>query len=213
MDRIALVNQVKSKIDELSPDDAILVEVGIEDNNPIDTIIESLLDESAKEVLLKAPIHRLSITSSPVTATADTTNDYTGTVEVPSNFLRLVEFRMKEWKRSVVEFCSQDSDIAMRQSNKWLRAKASKPVAILSHRSVSSGDPLVVSTPLVIEYYSVVDDHTIDRFLYIKSDVAENIPIILQDTLCWICASKVLTVFGKVVEAKAAIDNAVDLMQ
>lgn len=202
MNRTALINQVKSKIDELSPSDALIVEVGQDDNKPIDTIIGDLLDESAKEVLLKAPIHRLPATSSANVATADAGDSTIGTIDVPTDFLRLVELKMTQWKRPVTELQQQGSKIAERQYNKYLRGGTVKPVAVLSHRA----------TKLVIEYFSVETVHTVERFLYIKKDVAENIPEILQDALCWICASRVLSVFGKVAESQKAEGNAISLM-
>lgn len=202
MNRTALINQVKSKIDELSPSDALIVEVGQDDNKPIDTIIGDLLDESAKEVLLKAPIHRLPATSSANVATADAGDSTIGTIDVPTDFLRLVELKMTQWKRPVTELQQQGSKIAERQYNKYLRGGTVKPVAVLSHRA----------TKLVIEYFSVETVHTVERFLYIKKDVAENVPEILQDALCWICASRVLSVFGKVAESQKAEGNAISLM-
>lgn len=202
MNRTALINQVKSKIDELSPSTAMIVNVGQEDSKPIDTIIGDLLDESAKEVLLKAPIHRLPATSSANAATADAGDSTIGIIDVPTDFLRLVELKMTQWKRPVTELQQQGSKIAERQYNKYLRGGTVKPVAVLSHRA----------TKLVIEYFSVETVHTVERFLYIKKDVAENIPEILQDALCWICASRVLSVFGKVAESQKAEGNAISLM-
>jgi hypothetical protein len=110
---------------------------------------------------------------------------------------------MSDWKRPVTILEEQGSHIAKRQANKWLRAGINKPVAVLSARP--SG--------FVIEYYSIKTLHTISRFLYIKKDVAENIPAILVDALCWICASRVLGILNKEKESKHALDNAISLMQ
>jgi hypothetical protein len=202
MNRTALINQVKSKIDELSPSDSIIVSVGQDDNKPIDTIIGDLLDESAKEVLLKAPVHRLTVTSSSNAGTAATGDAKTGTIDIPNDYLRLVELKMTDWLRPVTELVPQGTPLANMQYNKYLRGGLNKPVAVLSHRS----------DKMVIEYFTIDTKHTVERFLYIKKDVAENVPEILQDALCWICASRVLTIFGKVEGAKKAEDNAISLM-
>lgn len=202
MNRTALINQVKSKIDELSPSDALIVEVGQDDNKPIDTIIADLLDESAKEVLLKAPVHRLIATGSTNAGVAVSGDSKIGTIDVPSDYLRLVELKMTDWLRPVTELVPQGAPLANMQYNKYLRGGLSKPVAVLSHRS----------NKMVIEYFSVDTNHTVDRFLYIKKDVAENIPEVLQDALCWICASRVLAIFGKTEGAKIAEGNAISLM-
>ncbi len=202
MNRQALINQVKSKIDELSPDDAIIINVGSEDEKPIDTMINDLLDESAKEVLIKAPLYRLSATSSSNTAIPNPDDDKIGTIDVPSDFLRLVELKMADWKRPITELSSPGSPVALNQYNKHLRAGVSKPVAVLYNRS----------TKLVIEYFSIDTSSEIERFLYIKKDVAENVPEVLQDALCWICASRVLAILAKTEEAKKAEENAISLM-
>lgn len=279
MNRTALINQVKSKIDELSPEDAVLVDVGLTDEKPIDTIIDELLDESAKEVLLSAPIYRLHATicnnnpipdvpdaytydidaefpledgnytattaraavpalvkkvglvityetsatqvteqfiGTSITGWADNSKwsatitqppapiakSYTGIVNIPIDYLRLAEFKMQEWERSVTLENIAGDKVSKRQSNRWLRAGTAKPVVVLAHRG----------TNRVLEYYSVVSDHTIERFLYIKSDVAENIPETLQDALCWVCASKVLSIFGNQA-AKTAIEHAISLLK
>ena len=288
MNRTALINQVKAKIDELSPEDAVLVDVGLTDEKPIDTIIDELLDESAKEVLLSAPIYRLNATvcnNNPIPDIPDeyiynvdsevpldegeyysgataraavpilvrkvglvityygmdsgnpelsysqvteqfigtTISDwgdnnkwtetitqppapiaksYAGIVNIPTDYLRLAEFKMQEWERPVTQENIAGDAIAKRQSNRWLRAGVAKPVVVLAHRGVNR----------VLEYYSVVSDHTIERFLYIKSDVAENVPETLQDALCWVCASKVLSIFGNQA-AKTAIENAISLLK
>lgn len=211
MDREGLINSVKSRIDELTASgEPLIVDVGLEDDKPIDVIIEALLDESAKEVLLKAPTHRLKVSSYDVSAIADVSKNYTGTIVLPSDFVRLVEFKMSEWDRPATELYPVGSSIAQRQSNKWLRAKTSKPVAVLSTRAI--GDVSGITVSPVIEYYSVNSSHAVSRFLYIKTDVAENISEWLQDALTWICASKVLTIFGKTGEAKLALDNAVGFL-
>ena len=212
MDRTALINMVKSKIDEISSFDELPVDVGLEDNNPVDSIIENLLDECAKEVLLKAPIHRLTVTSSNAIATPDIAVPQSGTIPLPADFVRLAELKMADWARPVTELHPPGSPVALRQSNKWLRAKNNKPVAILSNRKVTTGNPPITTNPSVIEYYSIKSSHAVSRFMYIKKEVAENIPEWLQDALCWICASKVLTIFNKPTDAKYAIENAVGLL-
>ena len=72
---------------------------------------------------------------------------------------------------------------------------------MISHRGNNLG----------LEIYPFISGNTVERFLYIKNDVAENIPDNLVDALCWICASKVLSVFGR--DSKMSIDYAISLLQ
>lgn len=194
MNRSELINRVKTKIDEITPTDGLIVNVGIADEKPIDDVIDSLLNESAREILLKAPIHRLPVTSSNNTPTA-------GFVQLPSNFLRLVEFKMQSWRRAVVTPYLSGSPEAEMMSFKWRTGTADRPAVVLSHRGSNLG----------LEVYPFISGNTVERFLYIKEDVAENIPDNLVDSLCWVCASKVLSVFGR--DGKVAIDYAISLLQ
>jgi hypothetical protein len=140
MNRLELINRVKSKIDELSPDSAILVSVGMEDNKPIDTMIDNTLDEAAREILLKAPIHRLNVSSHSASI-------IDRIIPLPADFVRLVSLKLKRWKRGVNTLELPDSDMARRQSNKWLQAGDHKPVAILSFRKHGSGANIIEPYP------------------------------------------------------------------
>ena len=203
MERIALVNKVKTKIDEISSDSTLLVDVGMSDENPVDQIIESLLDESAIEVLYKAPFYRLNISSADVDPEVDIADATIGAFVLPKDFLRLVYFRMSDWQRPVTELAMKGDQISTRQYNKHIRGGVARPVGVLSKDERG----------LIIEYYSTKESaHSVTEFKYIKRDVAENLPDQIIDALVWVCAGKVMTVFGNEAAAKNAYDNAQSLM-
>ena len=54
MDRQELIRKVALKMDEISSSDDVIVSVGIDDNNPLYTQIDSLLNESVNDMLMKA---------------------------------------------------------------------------------------------------------------------------------------------------------------
>lgn len=204
MDRVALVNKVKTKIDEISTSDTPLQAITMADEKPIDTIIESLLDESALEILLKAPFHRLDITSATPTITQDETDTTTGKITAPEDFLRLVSFRMDDWERSVTELSIKGDAISRRQSNKYIRGGQSRPVGVLSKSDKG----------IEIEYYSTKSTtHALSEFLYIKKTSAENITDTqMIEAMTWICAGRALLIVGNADDAKNAYDNAQSLM-
>ncbi len=204
MERVELINRVRRKIDEVSAADTPVQSVTIVDENAVDTIIDSLLDESAREVLLKAPVQRLTISSSTPSAVKNANDTTTGTIQVPEDFLRLVSFKMGDWQRSVTSLAVKGDAISMRQSNKYIRGGIAKPVGVIAKNNQG----------IVIEYYSTLqENHTVTEFLYIKEDVAENITgTQMIDALTWICAGKVLSVFGNLPQAQNAYDNAQSLM-
>jgi hypothetical protein len=201
MNRLELINAVKSKVDEISPKD-LIEDVGEGDEKPIAIMIDQMLDECAYMILRIAPVHKLSVTKSTLLAVMNPIDNLIGSVVVPADFVRIVDFKMKDWERSVHELQSPESPLAVRQSNKWLRAGTAKPVAIL--QSGNAGN--------TIEYFSVKSSHDIERYHYIKRELAQFIPSGVQDALCWLCASKVLGIFGNTNGAKTASENALGLI-
>lgn len=204
MERLELVNAVRRKIDEVSAADTPLQSVTIADENAMDTIIESMLDESAREILLKAPFQRLEITSANPAPVRNETDKTIGYIQAPDDYLRLVSFRMSDWQRPVVELAIKGDAISKRQYNKHIRGGVAKPVGVLSRNGQGT----------IIEYFSTnADQHTVAEFLYIKSAPAEDIKDLqMIDALVWICAGKVLSVMGNITQAQNAYDNAQSLM-
>lgn len=203
MERSALINKVKTRIDEVSASGDIIVEVGVENTKPYDSIIDELLDESALEVLLKAPFYRLNISSGNVTPVQDSADTHIGTIILPTDFLRLVSFRMNEWQQPVTSFAVQGDEIAQKQANKHIRGGVAKPVAVLSKST----------NGYVATYYSVQSSHTLKEFLYIKKDTAQNIADTqLIDAMVWICAAKTLGVLNEPTLSNLCYENAKGLM-
>lgn len=201
--RVELINKVKARIDEITDQLAPLVDVGVEDNNPIDTIINTLLDESAVEVLLKAPFVRLDITSdSTAVAVSNSAIPATGTIQLPESFLRLVSLRFDDWHKSVTELAIKGDAVSARQGNKHLRAGKARPVGVLTRNSEGP----------VIEYYSS-DSHEIAELLYIERKSAEQLTNMQTiEAMCWICAARVLQVVGRNDAASNAYNNAQSLL-
>lgn len=203
MGRQSLVNKVKTRIDEVCANADIIVDVDVENSKPYDSIIDELLEESAIEILLKAPFYRLNITNGELTATESSYDSHTGTIVLPDDFLRLVSFKMKDWHRPVTEFALQGSEVAKMQSNKYLRGGVAKPVAVLTKSEEG----------MRVEYYSVRDSHEIEELFYIRRESAEGITDSqLIDAMCWICAGKTLGVLGQAQLMTICYENAKGLM-
>lgn len=206
MTRSALIDAVRVRIDEVSSGAAALVSVGVEENNPTDTMIGSLLDESALEVLQTAPLLRLPIADgSGSTISADNVDTKIGEIALPSNFLRIVCLQMDDWKRPVYNIEPEGSIIANRQKNVYLRGKATKPVAVLEKRP--SG--------YVLCYFSTDSvPHAVKRLDYVPVLTAENMTGDQNiDALCWVCAAKVLTITQDTNAAAAAMEHARSLLK
>lgn len=203
-----LVNKVKTRIDEVSASGDAIVDVGVENTKPYDSIIKELLDESALEILLKAPFYRLPIYTETPTVTQDVNDKKIGTIQIPSDFVRLVSFKMKGWLQPVTSFALPGDAVATKQSNKYIRGGVAKPVAVLYKNSTSN----------YAQYYSLAsdtDEHKVVEFFYVKKlDAASfsGVCIELVDAMCWVCAGKTLGVLGEKGLAEVCYENAKGLM-
>lgn len=219
MTRGLLINKVALKMDEISSSDFVSVSVGLDDNNPLYTQINGLLNESINDVLSKAPIYRLQNhvkIESPkrYRIIGDESNPASRKVaefSVPEGFIRLASIHDDLFQRPITELAVEGSDVDKRQHNRFLMAKTSKPVAVIGRGSdgtriitcysFSNGD-----TPATIMSYieSIVDDYDFDADI----DIDEY----LANIVTWACAGKVFAVQGDALKAKTCDENAMALM-
>lgn len=188
--RLTLINLVKIKLDELIPQgDGVTYTLESSPNvsDPLDLYINGLLDESSTNTIQILPKHLLPITKSTNTATVNT-DKKTGYVEVPADYLRLISFKMSDWKREIEEPITKDDPVYKMQGNEYVRGGISKPVLVLTQKIVSG------TAKTVFEYFSVnyAASHTIEHFLYAAETAAEDLDDKLYPTLTWICAGKIL---------------------
>lgn len=203
MNRSQLINAVKGRIDEVSPlTGNVLVDVGFGDGKTIDSVIDSLLDESAQELYMIAPIHYLNVSTITNVAIPNQNDNKIGIVKLPLDYLRIVEFRMQEWERSVFETVLPGSILEKRQSNEFLRGNISLPVVVMKNNSDGN----------YYEYYSVNTDHTIKINTYIKKEPAENAKETLQASIVLLTASKYFLMNGMIENAKLANESAIKLL-
>jgi hypothetical protein len=180
---------VKTRIDEVTPIGELTVQLSGYDDKPVDYFIDSVLDECADDIQKSAPLWKLTAYSSNNSAVR--IDEYSGYVELPLDFLRLISFKLESWARSVTVPVLSGTVAADRQKNIFLRGGTAKPVCVLGH-SFDKGSP-----KKTLEYYSTVDDnHTIEKFLYSKRMTAENLNNDLVEALVWHTAGKVLGIVG-----------------
>jgi hypothetical protein len=186
--RLTLINLVKIKLDELVPEgEGVKYDLETEPNisDPLDLYINGLLDESATNLLQVAPKHLCPVSQSENVATANT-DEKTGYVKVPDDYLRLYSFKMTEWEREVNDPITTDDPKYKMQSSLYVRGGVAKPILVITHKYISD------AIYRIFEYYSVNSAHTIERFLYIPETAAEDLDDKLYPALTWICAGKIL---------------------
>lgn len=207
MEREALIRKVALKMDEISSSNDVIVSVGIADNNPLYAQIDSLLDESVNDVLMKAPIYRLynhiniAVSSRPTTVNSIKV----GIIEVPDDFLRFASIEDKAFQRPIVTLAVEGDDVDKRQHNKHLVAKKAKPVAVISNDATKKR---------IITCYSYgLADTPSPTMQYIKRyDGNTTLDDYQIDIATWICAGKVFSVQGDIAKSQACDANAVAIM-
>lgn len=201
MIRAELIDRVRILIDEISSGTLPIVSVGVEENNPTDTMIDGVLDESTLEVLLNAPLIRLHPTDgSSSTITPNSTDVKVGVIQLPNDFVRMVCLQMSDWAEPLYDIAIAGTPVANRQKNPYLRGGVAKPVAVLSHHSNGYS----------LSYYSTKSStHSIKRLDYIAECSAEELEGSMNiDAMCWIAASKVLSIAQDMNAATAAMERA-----
>jgi hypothetical protein len=191
---------VMKKMDELTPYNEGLVLTPLSSQKPIESTIESILDECARDILVSHPLSKLPLTS--IIPIPIGQPDGSGFITLPSNYLRLVSLQIKGFKRDVVNLISPEDPLYKLQSNPHVRGSKNKPVAFLAQKVVG-GTPRQV-----IHYFSLNagDTHTTEQFIYVALIPAENFNSYLLDGLGWLAASKALVALGHVPEGAKAME-------
>ena len=197
MDRVGLVNKVKIKMDEFTPDGVDL---------PFDDYIGPTLDECAREILEKAPL--FLITPMPLSLTGVIYKDDKAYIPVPSDYVKLYEIRYPLWKKSVRRAISTQDPEYKNQENEYIKAGYGRPVVAIVNTSVTPG---VVANYL--ECAKVVDNGDTPIALYVKTDKPENLNDVLADPLSWLCAAKLFGIMGYADKAKLAYEQFTSSME
>lgn len=221
MTREELIKRIALKMDEISSSDDVITPVGTGDNNPLYTQINNLLNESVNDVLMKAPIHRLTSHIVAGSTSSITTKDTVGKtrksaqISVPDDFLRLGSIVDENFERPIVELAMEGDDIAKRQHNRHLVAKSAKPVAVFG--TIYEGG--VCKRIITCYSYSTDKASVTPSLYYIKrydedKDTSSEVGLddYMIDIVSWVCAGKVYASRGDINNEKVCSDNAAALM-
>lgn len=184
MTRNELINIVKLKLDEYSPDEFSSL--------PYEDYISPLLDESAKDIVKRGPLRLLTPTNIPLgTVLYKNNKSY---IPVPSDYVRLYEIKYPLWEKSVREAISPENPLYKIQENIFTKGGYSRPCVSIIWTSVN-GEPI----SLYFEC-SRVDDPGAEILLptaaYVKITLPEDLNDQLADSLTWLCVSKIYGVLG-----------------
>lgn len=192
--RSELITRVKIKLDEYTPAGVVL---------PFDDYIGPLLDESARDLLERAPLYLMTPTSIPLTGTVFE-NDKSF-IPVPEDYVRLYEVKYPLWKRSVRVAISREHPDYKIQENEFLTGGYGRPSVAVVQTSVSGG-----SVVKYLECSKVLTDATPSVATYVRTlgtADPENLNDLLADVQTWLCTSKVLGILDYADKAKLAMEQ------
>ncbi len=146
-----MAKAVRVAIDMNKGDEPLFVE-GDTDTLTLDEIIMAKLADAVRLVEMEAPATMLE-SGHDFGDNIFIGEDGKGFVILPEDFMRLISFRMSDWKRTVFEAISENDSQYALQSSKWkgICGNPEKPVCAIVRRSEGK----------VLEFYSCNDNTAI----------------------------------------------------
>ena len=142
------------------------------DTVSLDDIIYAKLTDAVRMVEMEAPLNLLE-QGHQFGEAVTWGEDGKGWILLPDDFMRLVVFKMSDWRHSISEAITQDDPIYTRQFSKWkgICGNPEKPVVAIVNRAEGQ----------VLEFFSCKDDTaTVDQAVYVplpKIDIDGGIDV------------------------------------
>jgi hypothetical protein len=173
---------------------------------PVYDYVDEQLPIAANEVLLSAPIHKLSATQADVSGISTLNANGVCTIVLPDDYLRLVKVKLTEWSTPVSIPISVDHPLYRQQHNKYTRGHQDKPVVAY----------VEVGSEKRLECYSYTKNSTVESLLYIqKFDEKNEYKDAIAELIALTCARKIFEIFGnteQVTIMTAEVQNVLNTM-
>lgn len=155
--------------------------------------IDNFLDEAAEQVLAVAPDVFID---NPIDFSLNehiiNEEEGYGSVKLPEKFLRIVKFKIKDWKRPVKYLYDSCSVPHKLQANAATRAGINKPVGVLENG--------------FLIYYPLTSPSVVEIALAVTAiDAGDDFPERLIPALAWLTAAKTLSVMNESSAATTAM--------
>lgn len=161
--------------------------------------VEAFLDEAAVWVLRAVPTRLLGAGKELPVDELYASEDGSGSIPLPEDFLRLLRFRMEGWRRPVLATIADTDPRYVQQFNPTLRGGEAKPIVAicedtrrLEYFSSSRGVRAQVAEARYFGF-DKVDDHFPEKLIELTSwKLAEIVLTVMNDTQAMqLCAARV----------------------
>lgn len=160
-----MARAVRVAIDMNNNDNTLLLDKDT-DTLSLDDIIYAKLADAVRMVEVEAP-HSMLESGHDFGEKLFMGGDGKGFVLLPDNFLRLISFRMSDWKRTVYDAISESDPKYPLQSSRWkgICGNPEKPVCAIVRRAEGK----------VLEFYSCHDtEATVEQATYLPMPVIDR---------------------------------------
>lgn len=124
-----LIVRVRSRIDELGPNDSNMVDLTDKDNDELDRIIKLSAPDALRYILLHGEATSLDGVDYEGTLTID--EELVGHLRLPEDMLRVTNVRLQSWRSSVPMLVTEESRIYAMQGDEYARGVPERPVAAI----------------------------------------------------------------------------------
>lgn len=172
-----VISLIRIAMDDNTQNLAGIALAGDLDYNELDELIKAKLLEVIELVHSSADVSMVK--GMPATGSPTKNSDGSGWIALPSDFMRLVRFKMSGWDVAVTHPIYENQPQYILQKNRWARGNAQRPVCAIAG--------------LKLEYYSLpttVATHTISSFDYLPFpsvlplyDGSGDEPVYLYDSI------------------------------
>ncbi|WP_099465554.1 hypothetical protein [Parabacteroides provencensis] len=179
-----IINKVREIMNEAGEDENL--HLLSEDTVKLDEYIESVIPDAVNLVLLNAPVN--CINTSSFSSEIIDNGEGIGEIALPTDFLKLIAVKLKEWKRAVSFVYPFNSEEYKIQHNSITHSGINKPTCVFAFNSIGQ----------IIE---CIPFGTMEYFYYIKSatnSINKGLDIIkdkLFFSVCYMCAFLVYNIF------------------
>ena len=166
--------------------------------------VDRMLDEAARWVVRAVPLRALGPGKELPVQSLEAREDGTGSLPLPEDFIRLLRFRMKGWRRPVVVPIRDTDEVYTQQFNRILRGGESKPVVALCEDDRR------------LEYFSSSKGAgaTVEEARYFGfTEVNDSYPERLADITAWKTAELVLTVMSDMTGIQLCAGKVTEILQ
>lgn len=183
MNRTAIMDGVKAKIDEVTPQ-------GV--SSPLEDLIGPAMNDCAVTLLGDLPSGMAPTETLPTTSMTRDTEGERAYIPVPEDYVKVARIRFSSWEKAVTKAIPIESADYILEENPYTRGGYARP-------RVWIGD-------FGLECSRVAPEDTVTEALYIKRLLPENLPDITLEALEWLTASVVLQIVNDGHEPQAYVN-------